>query len=116
MNQKQVKIVQELIIGQCEGLRALINNTCKEYETEQIALNFLKESIGKARINPRKQKIKQARDFFLAFNKVLNKIEKMCKDNAKKMDSKTVPLSVFNLFLDHAQKEMIKSIGVEHNV
>lgn len=116
MNQKQVKEVQELVIGQCNGLRALINNTCEEYETKQVALNFLKTSIAKAHIDPRKQNIKQARAFFLSFNKTLNKIEKMCKDNAKKMNAKSVPLTVFNLFLDYTQKNMIESIYEEHNV
>lgn len=116
MNKELVDQVRGMVETQINGLRALVNNTCKEYETKQVALNFLKEAIGRARISPRKQNIKKARDFFLVFNKTLNKIEKMCKDNAKKMQKTEVPLSVFNLFLDHAEKHMLDSINKEHNL
>jgi len=115
MNEQEVKQVQDLVTGQLDGLKALVNNTCKQYETKQVPLGLIERSVKMAKIDPKTQKIRSLRKFFKAFNGTLDTVEKLCKENAKGMNTDNVPVSVFNLFLDKLKSEFIKSIGHKHS-
>jgi len=109
MNNAQIKQVQDMTIKQLDGLKTLVENTLVEWNETNIPLNFLHKAIVEAKINPRKQNIKAARDYFLQFNKTLSVLEKLCKKNAESMNVKHIPLTVFNKFVDHIKTVFLES-------
>lgn len=103
------KEVQKLITDQLDTLKKLVVNTCKEYETTQAPLNLIDKAVSMAQIDLKAVKGRKLTKFFREYNKCLNLMNTMCKENAEAMNVKSVPLSVFELFIGEIRSGFVGS-------
>lgn len=104
------KEVEKLITDQLDTLKKLVVNTCKEYETTQAPLKLIDKAVLMAQVDL--SKVKGGRKlvkFFREYNKTLNLMNTMCKENAEAMNTKSVPLSVFEMFMGEIRTGFVGS-------